>query len=331
MTTSSERKRVDAFIREHVWPPLKAAGFERVTARSWCVPESPIARVVDVQSFGRSFGMAPEFTINWAFSIPAVVPLLGYKPLPEALPTFARGETHVCSGRLWCFWDPRPRNSGICLDESGNAVPMYEHLAKFEPSTPWMRQFSGALGRMIEFLNRDWSVCLLVDYMSDTDVLRECREQNFQLPDGWTKDRLLASLRTLQTSADGVVHASRERNSGGQLMSNESAYPDGLGDLDEILSSISVEAQEDDEQELLAAGSDPEWAKSRYSVSFGDVAAHEFYDLVEETVDLAKRFPGVTDALHEDRELIVLLGDFDPAALERHVRAWWKSQLRRVL
>jgi hypothetical protein len=66
-------------------------------------------------------------------------------------------------------------------------------------------------------------------------------------------------------------------------------------------------------------------------ITFNDVAAVTFEDLVEQTVDVARAFPGVTDAWHEDRELIMLSGDFDPRALEQSVREWWLERLRHEL
>lgn len=68
-----------------------------------------------------------------------------------------------------------------------------------------------------------------------------------------------------------------------------------------------------------------------YGISFNDLAAYAFEGLVERTVEVARAFPGVTNAWHEDRELIMLSGTFDPRALEQVVREWWLECLQGEL
>ncbi len=68
-----------------------------------------------------------------------------------------------------------------------------------------------------------------------------------------------------------------------------------------------------------------------FAITFDDLAASTFEDLVEQTVEIAPTYPGVTDAWHEDRELIVLSGAPDPSGLERAVREWWFQRLQEEL
>ncbi len=131
----------------------------------------------------------------------------------------------------------------------------------------------------------------------------------------------LAGVSQLVAATSDGAPADQATSERSSVRAEDARYLLELGDF------VSVETFEETEAEMLAAGSDPKWAKSRYSVSFDDVASHKFFDLVEESVELVKQFPGVTDALHEDRELIVLLGDFDASALEDYLRDWWTSQL----
>lgn len=58
-------------------------------------------------------------------------------------------------------------------------------------------------------------------------------------------------------------------------------------------------------------------------VGIDDVVAHEHEDLVARfAADLATA-PGVTEAVHQDRELILLVGTIDPDQLTAWADAWW--------
>jgi hypothetical protein len=65
-----------------------------------------------------------------------------------------------------------------------------------------------------------------------------------------------------------------------------------------------------------------------FTVKFSDVAAAEYAGLVEQTVQVIKAFPGVRDAVHENRELIVVWGaDVDRTALWRALHEWWARRI----
>jgi hypothetical protein len=63
-------------------------------------------------------------------------------------------------------------------------------------------------------------------------------------------------------------------------------------------------------------------------VEYSDAIALDHEDLVDESVKVIQRFPGVTEARHEDRELIVVFGTRDAKGLEAALRAWWADQVR---
>ncbi len=50
-------------------------------------------------------------------------------------------------------------------------------------------------------------------------------------------------------------------------------------------------------------------------VYFDDLSAQEFYDLVEASVGVLSALPGVESVWHEDRELLLVTGSVDPAAI----------------
>jgi hypothetical protein len=69
-----------------------------------------------------------------------------------------------------------------------------------------------------------------------------------------------------------------------------------------------------------------------HSVYFNDLAATTFGDLVEETLEVIRRDPQVTDAIHEDREVIlVAAGDLSESILQERLEAWWTERLRGVV
>ena len=59
---------------------------------------------------------------------------------------------------------------------------------------------------------------------------------------------------------------------------------------------LTVELFDDDDEEMP-----PGWDWSPHAVTLADVAAHAFSDLVEDTLAIARAFPGVTDVLREER------------------------------
>jgi hypothetical protein len=63
-------------------------------------------------------------------------------------------------------------------------------------------------------------------------------------------------------------------------------------------------------------------------VWFSDIAAHDFDDLVDETVLVLRSRTDVIAADREDRELITVSGTVDNEALEADLRAWWNARLR---
>ena len=89
---------------------------------------------------------------------------------------------------------------------------------------------------------------------------------------------------------------------------------------------LTVELLDDDDEEMP-----PGWDWSPHAITFADVAGHVFSDLVEGTLAVARAFPGVTDVLREDTEVIMLKGRFDPEGLEAHLRQWWTLKLTEIL
>jgi hypothetical protein len=72
---------------------------------------------------------------------------------------------------------------------------------------------------------------------------------------------------------------------------------------------------------------DPE-ATEELAVIYSDAIAVEHEDLVEASVKVVARFPGVTEARHEDRELIVVFGTRNARGLEAALRSWWADRAR---
>jgi hypothetical protein len=66
-------------------------------------------------------------------------------------------------------------------------------------------------------------------------------------------------------------------------------------------------------------------------VTFNDLAAATFVDIVAATVDFLRHDAQVTNGVHEDRELILVAA---PAilrpALDERLRAWWTDQLQEA-
>ena len=62
-----------------------------------------------------------------------------------------------------------------------------------------------------------------------------------------------------------------------------------------------------------------------FEIGFEDVVAHEYSDLVDACVDaLATDLPGVTRAVREDREVILVAGPrLTVEALHEWLSAWW--------
>jgi hypothetical protein len=66
------------------------------------------------------------------------------------------------------------------------------------------------------------------------------------------------------------------------------------------------------------------------AVFYSDVAAHDFQELVVESVSVIAAFPGVDAARQYDRELIVVWGNPDAGRLRDHVDRWWRDRLRVI-
>jgi len=61
------------------------------------------------------------------------------------------------------------------------------------------------------------------------------------------------------------------------------------------------------------------------------VAGRSFSDLIDETVDWLITREGVRDATREDRELVCLWGELDPAGLRIDLLAWWHERLNQIV
>jgi len=78
---------------------------------------------------------------------------------------------------------------------------------------------------------------------------------------------------------------------------------------------------------------DPDWPADAGDclLGFSDVASHSFSNLIDDTVDWLITRNGVRDATREDRELVCLWGDIEPAALRFDLLAWWHERLNQIL
>ena len=68
-----------------------------------------------------------------------------------------------------------------------------------------------------------------------------------------------------------------------------------------------------------------------YLIGFSDVASHSFSDLIDATVHWLITRDGVRDATREDRELVCLWGELEPAALRFDLLAWWHQRLNQIV
>jgi transposase-like protein len=84
-------------------------------------------------------------------------------------------------------------------------------------------------------------------------------------------------------------------------------------------------------QLLSAGGPEEEDEEANVFIFFNDVAAHEFYDLVERSVDVLSAVEGVDRAWHADRELICVVGAVAPATLRDMLLRWWDEQLKGII
>jgi hypothetical protein len=65
-----------------------------------------------------------------------------------------------------------------------------------------------------------------------------------------------------------------------------------------------------------------------FVVSYSDLASHDYYQLDQGSIGVITAFPGVTGALHEDRDLILVWGrDVDRTALQVTLTEWWTQNL----
>jgi hypothetical protein len=68
-----------------------------------------------------------------------------------------------------------------------------------------------------------------------------------------------------------------------------------------------------------------------YNVRFNDLASTVFADLVAETVALLQDTPGVSEVIHEDRELILVAAPtIAREDLKDHLQDWWKKRLEEA-
>jgi hypothetical protein len=117
-------------------------------------------------------------------------------------------------------------------------------------------------------------------------------------------------------------------------------HDDQVTDWDEIdrdeakrLREVAVELLGDSEFITVEVPSDPDWPDDAgdYLLGFSDVASHSFSDLIDETVDWLITREGIRDATREDRELVCLWGDIEPAALRFDLLAWWHERLNQIV
>lgn len=87
----------------------------------------------------------------------------------------------------------------------------------------------------------------------------------------------------------------------------------------------------DGEPLLTAGGPEEDDEEANVFIFFNDLAAHEFYDLVERSVDVVSMVDGVDRAWHADRELICVAGDVAPGTLEDVLLQWWTEQLQAII
>ena len=69
---------------------------------------------------------------------------------------------------------------------------------------------------------------------------------------------------------------------------------------------------------------DPRWD---FAIDFTDLAAVDHEDAVQALAAWLQTYPGVEQAYHQDREVIVLRGQLDRAALERDIDAFWTERV----
>ena len=66
-----------------------------------------------------------------------------------------------------------------------------------------------------------------------------------------------------------------------------------------------------------------------YLVTIDDVAARVFADTVRASVDVIRGVPGVSGVVHQDRELIGVLGTAGASEIERALTELWQPVLER--
>jgi hypothetical protein len=63
-------------------------------------------------------------------------------------------------------------------------------------------------------------------------------------------------------------------------------------------------------------------------VSYSDLISHDLAASVAASVDEIRGFPGVSDAVREDRELIVVWGtSVNLDTMQTHLERWWRQRL----
>lgn len=75
-------KRIDAVLRDHLTPELRAAGFRKQGTRNYARPFPLGIQVVNVQASKWNAGSSGTFTVNLGVHLPAVAALDGVPDLP---------------------------------------------------------------------------------------------------------------------------------------------------------------------------------------------------------------------------------------------------------
>lgn len=81
-----------------------------------------------------------------------------------------------------------------------------------------------------------------------------------------------------------------------------------------------------DEGELFEV-LDHDHPEFRWYISLDDEVAHEHDAAIDQLVRDLKTAPGVTAVVREDREVILVGGEADAAALEAWVAGWWRHRV----
>ncbi len=154
---------------------------------------------------------------------------------------------------------------------------------------------------------------------------------------GWPNDRIAQEMGTTEeivarwaAEAGAIIERSRAEN------------PERLHEiLETARPRYTAEQRRDDARSLLDPSSG--WGPAvrvtesgregwDYNVSFNDLASSTFADLVTGTMEVLRADHRVREALHEDRELILVAARrLNRKTLEKELRTWWNERLREVM